>query len=144
MHRNFGSLVFMFLFLSSGCSPLTMSDKDANNLARMVGATNVPSHSLNHEQQVEEIRQELLGLSQKEVLDKLGRPSWTLQLGDNYQAPAKFRENQNVFDGVKKCRMSECGPIFEDEKWAYNCEKRRVDYCGFGVFLKNGIVVAVE
>lgn len=141
MRRKFVFLFFILLFLISGCSWLALLDTNPYD--------DVPvGYKQYHEQKIEEIRQALLGLSKEEVLIRLGKPAWVNEIGDNHQRPTKFRENQYVFDGTKKCRMSECGgPIFEDESWAYSWEERSGRYYsqhGFGVFFKNGIVVAVE
>ena len=140
MCRKFVILFFILLSLSSGCSWLAILDTNPYD-------DNPADDQEYREQHIEQIRQELLGLSKEEVLKRLGKPTWTNQLGNNYQMVSKFRENQYIFDGVKKCRMSECGPIFADESLAYGWEERRGRYYsqyGFGGFFKNGIVVAVE
>ncbi len=133
-------LFFIVCFLVSSCGWLGILDTNPYD-------DNPADDQEYREQHIEQIRQELLGLSKEEVLKRLGNPSWTNQLGNNYQMVPKFRENQYVFDGVKKCRMSECGPIFADESLAYGWERRTSRYYsqyGFGVFLKDGLVVAVE
>lgn len=145
VHKNVISLILIILFLTtgfvtSGCSWMGILDTNPYD--------DTPAdHEQYREQKIEEIRQDLLGLSKDEVLKKLGKPSRINNLGDNYQSPTKFRENQWVFDGAKKCLMSECGPIFVDESWAYIWERRTKQYysqIGFGVFFKNGIVMLVE
>ena len=144
MNRNFVLLIFIVLFLTAGVT---------TGCGGWVGILDTNPYDDKpvddqeyHEEYVEQIRQELLGSSEGEVLRRLGKPTWVNQLG-NYQMVSKFRENQYVFDGVKKCRMSECGPIFADESWAYGWERKIKQYYshhGFGVFLKNGVVVSVE
>ena len=144
MNKSYISIIFTILLLTTGI--LT------SGCGAWMGDTNPyndepADNKVYHEQRIEEIREELLGLSKEEILKKLGKPKWINKLGDNYHAPNKFRENQYVFDGKKKCRMSECGPIFEDESWAYSWERKTEQYYtqhGFGVFFKNGIVVSVE
>lgn len=139
MRGKFVILFFMLLFLNSGCGWLAILDTNPYD--------DVPADSrMYYEQKVEEIRQELLGLSKEEVVARLGQSEWINKF-DNYQMVSKFRENQYVFDGIKKCRMLECGPIFADESWSYSWERRTKRYYsqyGFGVFFKSDIVVAVE
>ncbi len=130
-------LFCIFCFFTSSCGWLGILDTNPYDDKSVV-------YRDYHNKKVEEVRQKLLGLPKEEVLANMGKPSWVLDLGPNYQSPTKFRDNEYVFDGKKKCLMSECGPILEDEKWAYNCDGRGDDYCGFGVFFKNGIVAAVE
>lgn len=139
MRGKFFLLFLVLWFLSSGCSLLAILDTNPYDDAPADNRTY-------YEQKVEEKRQKLLGLSQGEVLSRLGKSEWINKL-DNYQMVSKFRENQYVFDGIKKCRMSECGPIVADESWSYNLERRTERYYsqyGFSVFFKNHIVVAVE
>lgn len=140
MRGKFIFLFFIVLSISSGCSWLALLDTNPYD-------DNPVDDQEYREQHVEQIRQELLGLSKEEILERLGKPTWINQLGNNYQMVSKFRENQYVFDGTKKCLISVCGPIFADESWAYGWERRTKQYYsqyGFGVFFKNDMVVAVE
>lgn len=137
----FNILILSIVVVISGCGAF-MGILDTNPYN-----DEPPDNKVYHEQRVEEIRQEFLGLSKEDVLDRLGKPKWVNHLGENYQSPIRFRENQYVFDGKKKCRMSECGAIFEDESWAYSWEIKTKKYYtqhGFAVFFKDGLVVAVE
>lgn len=137
---NFAFLILLTGVVASGCGAVGILDTNPYD-------DQPPGDNLYHEQRIEEIRQELLGLSKEDVSNRLGKPKWVNHLGENYQAPIKFGENQYVFDGNRKCRMSDCGPIFQDESWAYSWERKTNKYYtqhGFGVFFKNGKVVQVE
>lgn len=136
----FASLLLAIIIATTGCAWIGgISDTNPYD--------DSPSDDKTYRKQfVEQVRQKLLGTKKEDVLKELGKPSWINQLG-NYQMISKFRDDQVVFDGTKKCRMAECGPIFAEESWAYGWKRKtekHFSHYGFGVFFKDNVVVSVE